>query len=52
MRMEFFNGGFCFNDGCWLVALMVGVGYLGRIVGVGLVVGLWFSGGNGWFGDG
>ena len=37
---------------------MVGVRYLGRIMGVGLVVGLWFSGGwcfsdgSGWFGGG
>ena len=32
MRMEFFNGGFCFGGGCWLVASVVGVGYLGRVV--------------------
>ena len=40
MRMEFFNGVFCFSGGCWLVASVVGVGYLGRVVGVEFGFGL------------
>ena len=43
--MKLFRGGFCFSGGCWLVASVVGVGYLGRVASVGSVVGLWFSGG-------
>ena len=31
------------------IASIVGVGYLGRAMSVGSVVGLWFSGGSGWF---
>ena len=31
------------------IASVVGVGYLGRAMSVGSVVGLWFSGGIGWF---
>ena len=52
------RGGFCFGGGCWLVSSLVGVGYLGRVVGVGSVVDLWFSdgwctnGGSGWFSGG
>ena len=48
----------CFGGGCWLVSSVVGVGYLGRVVGVALVVGLWFNNGwcingsSGWFGGG
>ena len=33
-------------------ASVMDVGYLGRVVGVDSVVGLWFNGGSGWFGVG
>ena len=38
--MEFFSGGFCFGGGCWLLASVVGVGYLGQVVGVEFGFGL------------